>query len=84
MYKMILPYISTLNCKAFGFKPRNYFWILQFNRYPYYSRFIFVWNNAEKLSLQKTAQDFQISLAGILLVTCSKNKKKIQVFYFIK
>lgn len=38
----------------------------------------------KNFSLQKIAQDFQISLTSILLVTCSKNKKKMHVFYFMK
>lgn len=35
----------------------------------------------ENFPLQKTAQDFHITLAGCLLVTSSKNMKKILVLW---
>lgn len=40
VYKMILPYISTLESRryVFGFKPRKHSQIPQFNRQPYYSK----------------------------------------------
>lgn len=83
--KVILPYISTLNSKGMLLvsSPEC---ISEFcNLADSLTTADFLSETKQKnLPLQKTAQDFQITLAGIFLIICSKNMKKIQVFYFIK